>query len=209
MNATNPPHSPDPSAPHAESFVHGGVTFKAVAVSPSQTHTALQVVCFPDQTLNQTYGGGTELVDTGFKGAIRQLRREDLFRGERLETLLLHPASQQIPARNLLLIGLGDPASLTLQALTSLGRVAAREAIKLKVSGFSFAPSLKDAGLSLFSAAEVSVALATGMMQAISSAHVLHERGLLQDFALEEITFLAGPQHLAHSLDGLRSAFKP
>ncbi|MFC5520781.1 M17 family peptidase N-terminal domain-containing protein [Polaromonas jejuensis] len=195
----------DPDSP--EGFSHGKVTFKAVVMSPSATDTALQVVCFPDQTLNQTYGGGTELVDAGFKGAIRDLRREDIFRGERLETLLLQPARQQIPARNLLLIGLGDPTMLTLDTLTAVGRVAAREAIKLNVWSFCFAPSLKDAGLSLFDASEVSVALARGMTQAISRAQTLHARGLQQDFLLEEVIFLAGTQHFESSLKGLRTAF--
>ena len=195
--------SPD----NAHTFAHGKVRIKAVAQSPSATDTELQVVCFFDQTLNQVYGGGTELVDAGFKGAIRELRSEDIFRGERLETLLLQPQTHQIPARRLLMIGLGDPAQLTLDTLQAVGRIAVREAIKLNVWSFSFAPSLKDAGLSMFEASEVSVALAQGMVRAIAQAETLHARGLDASFLLEEIVFLAGPAHLENSLKGLRAVF--
>lgn len=91
---------------------------------------------------------------------------------------VLTPHATQLPARRLLLVGLGDPARLSLEALGGVGRVAVREAIKLEEPSFCFAPSLKDAGFGGFPAADVSTALALGMVSAIATAQALAERGL-------------------------------
>ncbi|RYZ68834.1 MAG: hypothetical protein EOP05_15760, partial [Proteobacteria bacterium] len=72
-----------------------GLRLQAIPVSPSEAESPLQVVCFFDQTKNQNYAGGTELVDQKFGGAIRKLRAEDHFRGELLETLLLTPPNHE------------------------------------------------------------------------------------------------------------------
>ncbi|RYZ95142.1 MAG: hypothetical protein EOP11_25400, partial [Proteobacteria bacterium] len=178
-----------------------GVKFQAVPVSPSETSTPLQMVCFLDSRLNQHYAGGTEAVDQHLSGGIKALRAADHFRGDFLETLLLEPRDGQIKAAKLLLLGLGDPEQLTLTRLESLGHLAVMEAIKLGVPSFSFAPSLKDAGLSSFSAAEVAEVLSRGMVRALKSAHALAEKKLLPNFALEEIIFLAGAAHLASAQD--------
>lgn len=185
---------------------HRNVRFQAIPVSPSETDTPLQVVCFFDQTKNRTLGGGTALVNAKLGGLIEAVRADDLFRGELFETLLLTPERTHLPARRLLLIGLGDPDRLDLAALGVVGRVAVREAIKLGVPGFCFAPSLKDAGVSTFPAADVSTALVHGMTAALAAAEALTDRGLAPAHALAEIVLLAGAQHLENSQAGLRAA---
>ena len=186
---------------------HEGVLFQVIPVSPSNTHTELQIVCFFDQSKNQTYAGGTEAVDEHFHGEIRKLRAEALFQGERFESMVIHPSQNQIPAKKLLMLGLGDPETLTLDTLASVGRIAVQEALKLKVSEFCFAPSLKDAGFSGLPAADVSVVLARGMAKAITTAHVLNQRKLVEPVALKEVIFLAGAQHLENSQAGLKKIF--
>ncbi|RYZ98127.1 MAG: hypothetical protein EOP11_21090, partial [Proteobacteria bacterium] len=178
-----------------------------VPVSPSETNSPLQMVCFLDARKNQSYAGGTEAVDAKFNGAIKALRAADHFRGDFLETLLLHPLKAQIKADKLLLLGLGDPELLSLPRLESLGHLAVMEAIKIGVPAFSFAPSLKDAGLSLFSAAEVATVLSRGMLRALHSAQALAEQGLLPKISLREIIFLAGAAHLTSAQEGLSAAF--
>lgn len=188
--------------------VHNDVKFQVIPVSPSSTVTPLQIVCFFDQTKNQTYGGGTELVNHHFNDAIKMLRAEDHFRGELLETLLLTPTENQIPAKKLLMIGLGDPNTFSLDTMASIGRVAVQEAVKLNVESFSFAPSVKDAGIAAFDAGEVSVALAKGMTKAIHSSKYLADKKLIPVFNLKEIILLAGPQHVENSQAGLKSVLE-
>lgn len=184
---------------------HNEVKFQVIPVSPSNTETPLQIVCFFDQTKNQTYGGGTELVNEHFNGAIKKMRSEDNFRGELFETLLLTPSANQIPAKKLLMIGLGDPAKISLDILSSVGRIAVQEAVKLNVETFSFAPSIKDAGISLFEAGDVSIALAKGMIAGISSSKNLVANKLIPNFILKEIVLLAGAQHVTASQAGIKS----
>ncbi len=186
--------------------VHRSVRFQSIPVSPSETDTPLQVVCFFDQTRNRALAGGTAAVNDKLGGRIATLRAEDHFRGALYETLLLTPQDSQLPARRLLLIGLGDPDSLTLEALGRVGRVAVREALDLDEPSFCFAPSLKDAGFGGFPAADVSTAIALGMVDALATAQALAQRGLTGPPRLAEIVFLAGAQHLESSQAGLRKA---
>ena len=184
------------------------IHFQTLLMSPSSTTTALQIVCFFDKTKNQHYAGGTEAVDEYFQGAIKTLRAEDHFRGERFETLLITPQHSEIPAKRLLLIGLGDPATLSSAVLTTIGHIAVNEALKLGVSDFCFAPSLKDAGVECLHASEVSFSLVNGMKKAIASAKTLSERGLNPKPLLKEISLLAGEQSLESAQAGMRKSLE-
>jgi hypothetical protein len=186
--------------------LYKNIRIQAIPVSPSETKTPLQIVCFFDQSKNQSYAGGTEAIDDHFQGAIKRLRADDLFHGERFETLLLTPSDGEIQANRLLLLGLGNPDTLLLESLEALGRVIIQEAIKLDVKGFCFAPSLKDAGFSALPAGDVSLALIKGMIRAIDSAQSLQERKLIPAIKLEEIVFLAGLAHVESSQAGLQKA---
>ena len=188
--------------------VFNSIRFQSIPVSPSETNTPLQVVCFFDQTKNQVYAGGTEAVNEHFGGAIKKLRAEDLFRGELLETLVITPRNEQIPAKKLLMIGLGDPAAFELETMRSVGRVAMNEAIKLEVANFCFAPSLKDAGVASLPAADVSFVIAEGMMQALNAARILAARELIPEVKVNEVIFLAGAAHLTESQAGLKKAME-
>lgn len=187
-------------------FIYKNVKFLAIPVSPADTATDLQVVCFFDQSKNQNYSGGTEAVDRSLNGAIKDLRANDYFRGARLETLLLTPMANQIPAQKLLLLGLGDPETFSSEVLESVGRLVIQEAIKLNVANVAFAPSLKDAEFSSKATSDVSTLVAQGMMHAISSMQILAEKKLVSAFALKEVIFLAGLQHLENSQLGLKKA---
>lgn len=190
------------------SHAYKGIRFQAIPVSPSDTNTPLQIVCFFDYSKNQTYGGGTEAVDKHFEGAIRALRADGHFRGDLLETLLLTPNKNQIPAQKLLMVGLGDPAQFNVDHMKAVGRVAMNEAIKLNVESFCFAPSIKDAGVSTVPAGDVTVSLASGMFAALDSAQYLAEKGLIPALKLKEAIFLAGPQHIENSQAGLNKAIE-
>jgi len=185
-----------------------GIQFNILAESPSETATALQVVCFFDFQKNQHYEGGTFAVNEHFGGEIHQLRKAGIFSGAKLETLLLRPSSNQIPARQLLLIGMGDPAELNPDLFKTLGYTAVMEAIKIGVKDFCFAPSLKDAGIVMsFGKTDVSKTLAQGMFKALDAAAVLSEKGLIRPVVLTEINLLAGQAQSANAYKGLQLAF--
>lgn len=185
-----------------------GVNYNTLVVSPSETATSLQVVCFFDFEKNQHYEGGTFAVNEHFGGQIHHIRRSGIFRGVVLETLLIIPLKQQIPAGKLLLIGLGNPDQLTLDIIESAGYTATMEAIKLGVEDFCFAPSLKDAGLSLsFEKTDVTETLARGMQRAIINAAELAQNSLLQPVVLKNINLLAGQAQADNAYQGLKKAF--
>lgn len=187
---------------------HLGIRFQVLPIGPAMTHVPLQMVCFFDQTKNQVMEGGAADVDQHFNGALKKLRAADHFRGDLFETLLLTPQNKEIPADQILLIGLGDPADFSLERLEAVGKLIIHEALKLNMPMIAFAPSIKDAGISHFPAGEVSVAIATGMVKALQSAQALRESGLLPTLTLKEIIFLAGAKHVKDSQEGLRNYFK-
>lgn len=184
------------------------INYNILIESPSQTKTPLQMVCFFDFDKNQHYQGGTEAVNQHFNGEIDNLRRKGIFRGNFPETLLITPKQSQIPAQKLLLIGLGDPSRLSFELLEQVGYNAVFEALKLRVDSFCFAPSLKDAGLSLPEDLDISTALTHGMSRAVATARLLAEKNLGDEPTLREIFMLASEAQAAHAYKGLSKAFE-
>ncbi|MDQ0595034.1 hypothetical protein QFZ37_003403 [Chryseobacterium ginsenosidimutans] len=189
-----------------QSVVKNGVSYAIKVVSPSESVTSLQVVCFVDFTKNQHYEGGTYAVNEHFQGAIDEVRKSGIFRGNEMQTLLLTPMLKQIPAQKLLLIGLGEPDKLSLDLFNRVGYCVVLEAVKLGVPDLCFAPSIKDAGLSGFAAADVSKALALGMNTALETASILFQKNLAPEILLKEIFLLAGQTQADNAYKGLKEA---
>lgn len=190
-----------------QSVVKNGVSYAVKIMSPSETVTSLQVVCFFDFTKNQHYEGGTYAVNEHFQGAIDDVRKSGTFHGNEMQTLLLTPALKQIPAQKLLLIGLGDPDKLSLDLFNRVGYCVVLEAVKLGVPDLCFAPSIKDAGLSGFAAADISKALALGMNTALEDTDVLFQKKLAPEILLKAIFLLAGQPQADNAYEGLKEAF--
>ena len=192
---------------HHQLVVKNGINYAVKVVSPSETVTSLQVVCFFDFTKNQHYEGGTYAVNQHFNGAIHEVRQSGIFKGNELETLLITPVLKQIPAHKLLLMGLGDPDTLNLDLFNRVGYSVVLEAVKLGVSNLCFAPSIKDAGLSGFAASDVSKALVQGMNSAVEAITILHQKNLAPDILLKEVLLLAGQPQADNAYRGLQEAF--
>jgi hypothetical protein len=185
-----------------------GVRFNIKVTSPSETITSLQIVCFFNFPKNQHYEGGTYAVNEHFGGEIHQLRKSGIFRGAALETLLITPQLRQIPAHQLLLLGLGDPEEFNLDFVELVGYTTVIEAVKLNVKDFCFAPSLKDAGLVMsFEKTDISKMLAKGILRAINTSAILSQKNLLGPIALTEINLLAGQEQAKNAYLGLQQAF--
>jgi hypothetical protein len=186
-----------------------GVNYNTLVKSPSETTTSLQIVCFFDIDLNEHYEGGTYAVNEHFKGAIHDIRKSGIFKGRALETLLITPASKQIPAEKLLLIGLGDPGELDLDLMEIAGYTAVMEAVRAGVKDFCFAPSLRDAGIIMsFKKTDLSKTLANGMHRAFTATTALAQKSMLAPVLLKEIYLLAGQAQADNSYQGLKRAFE-
>lgn len=82
-------------------------------------------------------------------------------------------------------MGLGDPDKLSLDLFNRVGYNVVLEALKLGVSDLCFAPSIKDAGLSVFAATDVSKALALGMNAALEATAILYQKNLAPEILLK------------------------
>jgi hypothetical protein len=184
-----------------------GVKFQVVPVSPANSSTPLQIVCFFEWTRNAVMTGGSGELNDRLDGVLRTIREEHGFRGEEFESLLIVPPPGKVNPERILLFGLGDPESLSAERLTRLGRMAVFEATLAGVSAFAFAPDIRDAGV-IFRGAEVSNLLITGMIDALRTQARLAVLGLAPPKRLQEITLLAGHEHLHNSQAGLEHAIK-
>src|SRR5947208_14123032 len=111
------------------------VAVKVRMEGPYTADVPLQVVCYfkytPDGAKRMS-GAPVEL-DKHLGGVIASLRERGEFTGDDLETLLLTPREGSIKAKALLLIGLGDEATLSLDKMERVGRAALRAAARLGV----------------------------------------------------------------------------
>ena len=79
-------------------------------------------------------------------GILSALRNRGEFVGELGETFLFTPPKGSIPAKHFMVIGLGDEKDLSLDSLRVVGRIAAREAVRLKAKHVAWAPVIRDEG---------------------------------------------------------------
>src|SRR5437867_2095336 len=141
------------------------LTIKVRMEGPYDADTPLQIVCYfaHKKTGDKTLGAAVEL-DKRLKGVIASLRDRGEFTGDELETILLVPPEYTIRPKMLLLIGLGDEASLSLDRLERVGRVAMREAARLGVKRAAFAPLIRDQGNTKLGTGDVEQAVTKGML---------------------------------------------
>src|SRR5437868_9552164 len=95
------------------------VKIKVRMEGPYTADTPLQVVCYFKYTpegVKRMSGAPVEL-DKRLGGVIASLRERGEFPGDDLETLLIIPPAGSIKAQALLLIGLGDEATLSLDKM--------------------------------------------------------------------------------------------
>jgi hypothetical protein len=190
---------------NAQNFL--GVKFQVVAVSPANSRTPLQIVCFFEWTRNAVMAGGSGELNDRLDGVLRSIRAEHGFRGEEFESLLIVPRPHKVAPERILLFGLGDPETLSAERLIRIGRMAVFEATLAGVPAFAFAPDIKDAGVT-FQGGEVSDLLISGMIDALRTQARLEALGIAEPQRLREITLLAGHEHLHNSQAGLEHALK-
>lgn len=188
-----------------------GVNIEAVVQSPSGQATPLQVVCLFQYTEGDIFTSPPALpkelngmvhVDEALHGLITDIRKSNKFEGEFLETLLITPPPNTIPAQKLLLIGLGNRTDFEPEMMRLVGVTGMREALRLGVPSYSHASDLKDAGISS-PTADVAGYVVQGGLEAYSTQQYLYKQNASDPLTVTKLTLLTGPSYFEDSKTGI------
>ncbi|AGA28629.1 M17 family peptidase N-terminal domain-containing protein [Singulisphaera acidiphila] len=205
-----PAQAPAQAKPPAETRLVGpGETSLIVRMQgPYDADVPLQVVCYfkhtPDSDARMT-GAPVEL-DKHLGGLIASLRSRGEFGGDELETILFDVPRGTIKPARLLLIGLGDESSLSLERMERVGRVALREAVKIGATKVAFAPLIRDQGNTKIGTGAVENAVTRGMLLAYGTERRLQREGFARPYTLEEWVIEAGPAYYDETVAGVKKS---
>jgi len=92
-----------------------------------------------------------------------------------------------------MVIGLGEEKDLSLDTLRIVGRIAAREAVRLKAKHVAWAPVIRDEGNTAIDVGEGDRAFAEEMLSSYDTEKRLQAQGLAPAFTIESVVIEAGP----------------
>jgi hypothetical protein len=191
------------TAPIAESQVltisNGSFPVDVLVESPAVTKTELQAICLFRADSGDTLHGSLAEINEKLGGLLSQIHQSNMFSGELGETLLIAPKPGTIPARRLLVIGLGDLKSFTPEREQQVGFIFFEEAERLGIGHPYFAPTVLDVAQQFLS----------GYLRAKAIQDLLKNAGAAAGTSPRSLTYLAGSSHAANTRDGLVRTFKP
>src|SRR5215470_17729104 len=171
-----------------------GITLSVKMVGPYMEVADLQIIClFKHKSDGDTYQGAAKDTDEKLGGILSSLRNRAEFVGETGETFLFTPPKGSIPAKQFMVIGLGEEKDLSLDTLRVVGRIAAREAVRLKARHVAWAPVIRDEGNTTIDVGEGDRAFAEQMLSAYDTEKRLQAQGLSANFSIESFVIEAGP----------------
>ncbi|MEA3211454.1 MAG: hypothetical protein QOE70_4511 [Chthoniobacter sp.] len=173
-----------------------GIAFSVKMTGPYAQDSDLQIIClFKHKATGDTYQGAAKDTDAHLGGLLSALRNRGEFVGELGESILFLPPAGSIPAKSFLVIGLGEESSLSLDTLRVVGRVATREAVRLKAKRVAWAPVIRDQGNSKIDVGEGDRAFVESVLSAYDTEQRLQAQGLADKFAITEWVIEAGPSY--------------
>jgi hypothetical protein len=171
-----------------------GIQLSIKMVGPYMEAADLQLIClFKHKPGGDTYQGAAKDTDAHLNGILSALRNRGEFVGELGETILFTPPKDSIPAKRFMVIGLGDEKDLSLETLHVVGRVAAREAVRLKAKRVAWAPVIRDEGNTALDVGQGDRAFVQQMLAAYDTEKRLQAQGLADTFSIETVVIEAGP----------------
>lgn len=188
-----------------------GIDIEVIVQSPSAQDTPLQIVCLFEYTEGDIFKSPPALpkelngmlhVDEAFHGLITDLRKTNKFEGSFLETLLIIPPANSIPAKKLLLIGLGNRNDFKPEMMRMIGVTGMREALRLGVTSYSHASDLKDAGISS-PTADVAGYVIQGAIEAYRTQMYLKKQNADDTLSVAKVALLSGPSYFEDSKSGI------
>src|ERR1700732_2907047 len=183
------------SAPAEKTFdAPHGLKVSVKMIGPYAEPADLQIIClFKHKASGDTYQGAAKDTDDHLHGILSALRNRGEFVGELGETFLFTPPSGSIPARRFMVIGLGEEKDLSLDSLRVVGRIAAREAVRLNAKHVAWAPVIRDEGNTAIEVGEGDRAFVEQMLTAYDTEKRLQAQALAPDFSIEDLVIEAGP----------------
>jgi hypothetical protein len=186
----------DTSSPKENVFATAplGVQLSIKMIGPYTQDADLQIIClFKHKNSGDTYQGAAQATDAHLNGLLSGLRNRGEFVGELGETILFTPPKDSIPAKRFMIIGLGDEKNLSLDSLRVVGRIAAREAVRLKAKHVAWAPVIRDEGNSTIEVGLGDRTFTEQFLSAYDTEKRLQAQGLEPEFNLQSLTIEAGP----------------
>ena len=160
-----------------------GMKISVKMAAPYAQATDLQIICvFEHKASGDPYIAAMKVLDDTLGGLLSSLRNGGHFSGELGETIAFIPRVGSVPARQFLVIGLGNEPELSLQSMHLIGSVGLREAIRLKANHVSFAPVLRDQGSSRLDVGAVARSVEEGVILAYDTEKRLQMKGFASNF---------------------------
>lgn len=185
-----------------------GVVFDVVAWGPAYADVDFSVACmFEHEVGGAPVAGGLLGLDQALGGHLTRMRADGAFRAQPMETLLIASPPPGMLPRALLVIGLGDPATLDQDRLRQATRVAMREAIRHGARSLAFAPSVLDGGHTDNDALDMPAVMLDGMLSALRAELALASQGLAPAPALRHCTFDVGAARVSGAARAFAAAF--
>jgi hypothetical protein len=188
-----------------------GIQLAIKMAGPYTEAADLQIVClFKHKASGDTYIGAAKETDAHLGGLLSALRNRGEFVGELGETILFTPAKGSIPAKQFMVVGLGEEKELSLDSLQVVGRIAAREAVRLKAKHVAWAPVIRDQDNSTIEVGLGDRVFVEAMLSAYNTEKRLQAQKLAPEFSLETVVIEAGPSYFESAVkqvgEGIASA---
>jgi hypothetical protein len=194
------------TAPAIINISDGPIPMQVLVQSPAETTTDLQVIClFRSSPVNTLHGSLSE-ANEKLKGLLDRVRKPELFGGELGETLLIAPPGNELGAKKLLVIGLGDSQTFSPQRMQLAGKILYREASNLGVAHPFFAPTILDGGVTGFTTGQVAEQVIGGFLRAATTDGVLRNANARAATPVQALTYLAGAANASNTRDGIEKA---
>ena len=183
-----------------------------IVQGPSSQETPLQIICLFEYTDGDIFLSPPALpkdlnglvhIDDAFKGLLTTLRKYHHFDGESLETLLIIPPPNTIPAKKLLMIGMGNRNDFTPDVMESVGITGMREALRLGVASYAHASDIKDAGISS-PTAETAGYIVQGAIEGYRTQKYLLEQNASEPLTVKKVSILCGPTYFEDTKTGIK-----
>ncbi len=171
-----------------------GIQWSIKMVGPFMEAADLQIIClFQHKVAGDTYQGAARETDEKLAGMLSALRNRGEYLGALGETLLFTPPKGSIPAKQFMIIGLGEEKDLSLDTLRLVGRIAAREAVRLQAKHVAWAPVIRDEGNTVIEVGAGDRAFTEQFLSAYDTEQRLQAQGLAPAFTVESVVIEAGP----------------
>jgi hypothetical protein len=185
------------SAPAEKTFdAPHGLKVSVKMIGPYTEPADLQIICLlKHKASGDTYQGAAKDTDEHLHGILSALRNRGEFVGELGETFLFTPPNGSILAKRFMVIGLGEEKDLSLETLRVVGRIAAREAVRLEAKHVAWAPVIRDEGNTAVDVGQGDRAFIEQMLSAYDTEKRLQTQALAPNFSIEDLVIEAGPTY--------------